>query len=47
LATTALALGLGVFLSVLHLAPEPTLTFGILPATQQLRAFQLPTEAMV
>jgi len=32
LAATTLALGLGVFLSVLHLAPEPTLTFGILPA---------------
>jgi hypothetical protein len=47
LATTALALGLGVFLSVLRLAPEATLTFGSLPATQQLRAFQLPTKAMV
>jgi hypothetical protein len=47
LAVTALALGLGVFLSVLHLAPEPTLTFGVLPATQQLRTFQLPTEAMI
>lgn len=43
LATTALSFGLGVFLSVLFLAPEPTLTFGSLPATQQLRAFQLPT----
>jgi hypothetical protein len=47
LATTALPLGLGVFLSVLHLAPEPTLTFGSLPATQHLRAFQLPTEALI
>jgi len=47
LATTALAFGIRVFLSVLHLAPEPTLTFGILPAAQQPRAFQLPTEAMV
>jgi len=47
LATTALTFGLGVFLSVLYLAPAPTLTFGSLPATQQLRAFQLPTEAMI
>jgi hypothetical protein len=47
LATTALTFGLGVFLSVLHLAPGPTLTLGSLPATQQLRAFQLPTEAMI
>jgi hypothetical protein len=47
LATTSLAFDLGVFLSVLHLAPEPTLTFGILPVAQQPRALQLPTEAMV
>jgi hypothetical protein len=47
LATTALAFGLGLFLSILHLAPEPTLTFGLLPAAQQPRAFPLPTEAMV
>jgi hypothetical protein len=47
LATTALALGLGVFLLVLHPAPEPTLTFGILPTAQRLRAFQLPTKTMV
>jgi len=47
LASTALTLGLGVFLSVLHLAPEPTLTFGILPAVQRLRAFRLPTKTVV
>jgi hypothetical protein len=47
LATTALAFGLGVFLSVFHLAPEPTLTFGILPAAQRPRALQLTTEAMI
>jgi hypothetical protein len=44
---TALTFDLGVFLSVLHLAPEPTLTFGILPVAQRPRALQLPTEAMV
>jgi hypothetical protein len=47
LATTPLAFGLRVLLSVLHQAPEPTLPFGSLPAAQQPQAFQLPTEAMV
>jgi hypothetical protein len=34
LAPPPLAFDLGVFLSVVRLAPEPTLTFGILPVTQ-------------
>jgi hypothetical protein len=47
LATTSLAFDLGVLLSVLHLTPEPTLPFGVLPVAQRPRALQLPTEAMV
>jgi len=47
LATTALAFSLRVLLSVLYQAPEPTLTFGSLPAAQQLRALLLPTETLI